>query len=148
MHLVYQQLSQPTGTSKVALDLHRKSKSYNASLLPKDLINVLCDIAFTSGRSYIILDGIDEFPHFPKLLKHLPQLVKAEGYVLVASRDLPIIRSFLSDSVHLDARTGAGDVKAYVEWRLEEEAGLDETVFTDGLKQEICTKLTEHVNGS
>jgi hypothetical protein len=29
-HLVYQQLSQPTGTSKVALDLHRKSKSYNA----------------------------------------------------------------------------------------------------------------------
>ena len=147
-HLVYQQLSQPTGISKVALDLHRKSKSYNAMLLPKDLINVLCDVASTSGRSYLILDGIDEFPHFSKLLKHLPRLAEAGTHVLVASRDLPSIKSLLSDAIHLDARAGADDVKAYVEWRLEEEADLDDTVFTDDLKQDICTKLAEHVNGS
>lgn len=147
-HLVYQHLSQPTGASKLAVDLHRKSKTSKAPLLPKDLVKILCDVASTSRRVYIILDGVDEFPHFAKLMKHIPEFVAARAHVLVASRDLPTIKGFLPDAVVLDARADKADIDAYISWRLEEECELSVTVFTTELKEEICVKLVGHVNGS
>jgi hypothetical protein len=147
-HLAYQHLSRLTATSKLAVDLYRKRKASKGSLLPKDLVNIICEIALTSGRAYIVLDGVDEFPHFAKLMKHLPQFIGAKAHVLISSRDLPTIKGFLSDAALLDARADEADIESYVSWRLEEECGLDHEVFTTDLKRKICSKLVEHVNGS
>lgn len=63
----------------------------NASLLTKDLLDVICNIASTSGRVYVVMDGLDEFTQSAKLLKYLPQSVAAKAKVVISSRDLPSI---------------------------------------------------------
>ena len=147
-HLAYQYLSLLTATSKIAVDLYRKRKASKGSLLPKELVDIICEIALTSGRAYIVLDGVDEFPHFAKLMKHLPQFIRAKAHVLISSRDIPSIKNFLSDAALLDARADEADIESYASWRLEEDCGLDYAVFTTDLKRKICSKLVEHVNGS
>ncbi|KAM7214504.1 ankyrin [Rhypophila decipiens] len=147
-HLVWQHLSQPTGLSKLAERIYSKSKPTKAPVLLKELVKILCDIGSSSGRAYLILDGLDEFPHYSKLLKHLPEFTAAGIRVLVSSRDLPAIQTLLSGAVVHDARAGRSDIEAYVSWRLEEDSELDEGVFTAELKEEICTKLVEHIRGS
>lgn len=146
-HLVYQHLSQPTGSSKLADDLYKKSKKYKAPFLPKNLVKILCDVS-TAHKTCIVLDGLDEFPHMAKLLKHIPELVAAGAHVLVASRDLPTIRGLLRDAVVLDARAGEADIDTYVSWGLEEECELDEDLFDLYLREEIRSKLVGHVEGS
>jgi uncharacterized protein (DUF58 family) len=147
-HLAYQHLSRLTATSELAVDLYRKRAASKGSLLPKDLVNIICEIALTSGRAYIVLDGVDEFPHFAKLMKHLPQFTGAKTHVLISSRDLPTIKDFLSDAALLDARADEADIESYVSWRLEEECGIDYEVFTTDLKRKISSQLVEHVKGS
>ena len=147
-HLAYQHLSQPTGVSALAVNLHRKRKTNKAPLLPKDLVKILCDVASTSRRAYIILDGLDEFSHAVKLLKHIPEFVAAGALVLVASRDLPTIKGLLSDAVVLDARAGGADLNTYISWRLEEDCELDEEIFSTQLKEEVRLRLIGHVDGS
>jgi len=147
-HLVWQHLSQPTGFSELAGKLYSKSKPTKAPVLLQELIKILCDIGSSSGRAYLILDGVDESRHYSKLLKHLPEFAAAGIRVLVSSRDLPAIQSLMSGALILDARAGESDVEAYVSWRLEEDSELDGGVFTAELKKEICSKLVEHITGS
>jgi hypothetical protein len=90
-HISHQLLSQPTAASQVAIDICKKKMARNASLLLNDLVDVICDISVTSGRTYIILDGLDEFSLYNKLLKHLPQFLVAKAKVVVSSRELPSI---------------------------------------------------------
>jgi hypothetical protein len=103
-HITHQLLSQPTTQSLVAIDIYKKKKARSASLLLKDLVNVICDICTTSVRVYIILDGVDEFPQYNKLLKHLPQFVAAHGKIGVSSRELPSIGVHMNKATLLDAR--------------------------------------------
>ena len=147
---MYQHLSQPTGSSKLALSLHKKSKTTKAPLLPKDLAKILYDIASTSHCTYIILDGIDESPQAAKLMKHIPEFAAAGARVFLASRDIPSVNSPLTstDPIVLDARADEADISAYVAWRLEEDCELDEDNFTPEFITEICTKLVSHVDGS
>lgn len=133
---------------QLAEKFYNKSKPSKAPVLLKELVKILCDIGSTSGRAYLILDGVDESRHYSKLLKHLPEFTAAGVRVLVSSRDLPTIQSLLSGAVMLDARAGESDIEAYVSWRLEEDSELNDGVFTAGLKKEICSKLVEHITGS
>jgi hypothetical protein len=149
-HLAYQHLSQPTGTSKLAVNLHQKSKATKAPLLPKDLAKILCDIASTSHCTYIVLDGVDEFPYAGKLMKHFPDFVAAGARLFIAGRDIPSISASLActNPLTLDARADQADISAYVGWRLQEDSELDEDTFNDELLKEICKKLVDHVDGS
>ena len=149
-HLAYQHLSQPTGTSKLAISLHQKSKTTKAPLRPKDLAKILCDLASTSHCTYIVLDGLDEFPHAAKLMKHIPEFVAAGARLFIASRDIPSINASLASTNPsiLDARADQADISAYVNWRLEEDCELDEDAFNDDLLKEICQKLVDQVDGS
>ncbi|KAK4212693.1 hypothetical protein QBC37DRAFT_401244 [Rhypophila decipiens] len=147
-HLVWQHLSQPTGLSKLAERIYSKSKPTKAPVLLKELVKILCDIGSSSARAYLVLDGLDEFPLYSKLLKHLPEFTAAGIRVLVSSRDLPAIESLLSGPTVVDARASRSDIGTCVSWRLGEDSELDEGVFTAELKEEICTKLVEHIRGS
>lgn len=125
-HLAYQHLSQPTGTSKLAINLHQKSKATKAPLLPKDIAKILCDIASTSHCTYIVLDGVDEFPYAAKLMKHFPEFVAAGARLFIAGRDIPSISASLactnpSLSTPALARriflpTSAGDSRKTLSW--------------------------------
>ncbi len=149
-HLTYQHLSQPTGTSKLASTLHQKSKTTKAPLLPRDLAKILCDLSSASRCTYIVLDGLDEFPHAAKLLKHIPEFVAAGARLFIASRDIPSVNASLAGTnpLILDARADQADIFAYVNWRLEEGCELDEDAFNDEVLKEICQKLVDHVDGS
>ena len=147
-HLVHQSLSQPTVVSQIAVRLHQKSKTNKKQLLPKDLVSILCDIASASSRTYIVLDGLDEFPHFAKLLKHIPELINVKAHLLVSSRELPSIRALLGNAKILDVKTNPADIGTYVEWRLKEDSGLEDAFLNPDLKREICDRLVKHVDGS
>ncbi len=149
-HLAYQHLSQPTGTSKLAISLHQKSRTTKAPLLPRDLAKILCDLASTSHCTYIVLDGLDEFPHAAKLLKHVPEFVAAGARLFIASRDIPSLNASLAGTnpLILDARADRADISAYVIWRVEEDCELDEDTFNDELIEEICKKIVNVVDGS
>jgi hypothetical protein len=147
-HISHQLLSQPTAVSQVAIDICKKKMARNASLLLKDLVDVICDISVTSGRTYIILDGLDEFSHFNKLLKYLPQFVAAKAKVIISSRELPSITIHMTNATLVDARAGHQDTELYVHWRLEEDSEVDKDLLTDDLKIDIVSKLVEQANGS
>ncbi len=118
--------------------------------MPRDLARILCDLASTSHCTYIVLDGLDEFPHTAKLLKHIPEFVAAGARLFIASRDIPSINASLATTspLILDARADQADISAYVDWRLEEDCELDEDTFNDELIKEIYQKLVDHVDGS
>jgi hypothetical protein len=147
-HIAHQLLSHPTASSQEAVALHKKKMPRNAALLPKDLVAVICDVARTSCSSYIVLDGLDEFPHFKKLLKHLPELLGANAGVIISSRDLPSIKSQIPGAVLLGARAEHLDIELYVQWRLEEESEVEHDLLTDNLKAEIVAALVGQIDGS
>lgn len=147
-HISYQLLSQPTAVSPLAIDICKKKIARNASLLLKDLVDVICDISATSGRTYIVLDGLDEFSHFNKLLKYLPQFVAAKAKIIISSRELPSIAIHMTNAILVDARARNQDTELYVHWRLEEDSEVDKDLLTDDLKTDIVLKLVEQVNGS
>jgi hypothetical protein len=147
-HIAHQLLSHPTVVSQVAIGLRKKKMPRNASLLLKDLVAVICDIALTSGRTYIVLDGLDEFPHCNKLLKHLPEFLRAKSRVIISSRELPNIQTHMKSAVLLDAYAERLDVELYVQWRLEEDSEIDEDLLNDNLKSEIISKIVGQVDGS
>ena len=147
-HISHQLLSQPTAVSQVAIDICEKKITRNASLLLKDLVDVICDVSVASGRTYIILDGVDEFSHFKKLLKYLPQLVAAKAKVIISSRELPCITIHMKNVTLVDARAERHDTELYVNWRLDEESEVDEDLLSDDLKRDIVSKLVEQADGS
>ncbi|KAH7317362.1 ankyrin repeat-containing domain protein [Rhexocercosporidium sp. MPI-PUGE-AT-0058] len=147
-HIAYQLLSQPATVSKVAIYIFKKKMAQNASLLLKDLVDVICDISVTSSPTYIILDGLDEFPHLNKILKYLPQFVTAKAKVLIASRELPSITAYMSNAVLIDARVEHRDIEFYVDWRLGEDSEVEQNLLSDGLKKDIVSKVIERASGS
>ncbi|KAF2825558.1 ankyrin [Ophiobolus disseminans] len=147
-HISYQLLSQPNVVSQVASDIYEKKKARGASLLLKDLMDVICDISTSSDQVYIILDGLDEFAQCTKLLKHLPQLVAAKATALVSSRELPNIAAHLVNSTVIDACAEQNDTESYVQWRLDEESEVNEDLLTDDLKRDIVSNLATQTNGS
>lgn len=147
-HIAYQLLSQPRAGSQVANDIFQRKKSRNASLLLKDLVDVICDILSASDSVYLILDGLDEFPHFTKFLKHFPQFVATGAKVMVSSRDLPNIAAHMTNSTRVDARAGYQDTELYVLWRLQEESEIDEDLLTPDLKNKIVSKVVQQTDGS
>lgn len=147
-HIAYQLLSQPTAVSQVAVDICKKKRARNASLLLKDILDVICDIASTSGRVYMVMDGLDEFTQSVKLLKYLPQFVAAKAKVVISSRDLPSIATHMSNAKLIDARAESHDIELYVQWRLEDDSDIDEVLLTDAFQKDVAVKVAEQCKGS
>ncbi|KAF2729617.1 ankyrin [Polyplosphaeria fusca] len=147
-HVCHQLLSRPTAVSQVATDIYNRKTNRNASLVFKDLVSVICDIAATSSRVFVVLDGLDEFPYLNKLLKLLPKFVAAKAKVVVASRELPSVSKYMTSATLIDAHAERQDIWLYAHWRLEEDSKADEVFLTDDLKIDIASKLVDQANGS
>ncbi|KAF2033016.1 ankyrin [Setomelanomma holmii] len=147
-HIAYQLLSQPTAVSQIAVNICEKKMVRNASLVPKDLLDVICDVSSTSGRVYIILDGLDEFAQSAKLLKYLPQFVAAKAKVVISSCDLPSIATHMANAKLIDARAESHDIELYAQWRFEEDSDIDEVLLTDAFQRDVAVTVAEQCKGS
>jgi hypothetical protein len=147
-HISYQLLSQPGAVSQIATDICERKMARNAYLLPKDLLDVICDIASTSGRVYMVMDGLDEFAHSAKFLKCLPQFVAAKAKVIISSRYIPSIASHMFNAKLINAHAESNDIKLYAQWRLREDSGIDEVLLTDAFQKDVAVKVAEQCKGS
>jgi hypothetical protein len=147
-HLVVQALTQSPNVPPKALDLRKKKKHSNAEFVPKDLLDILVEIAKVSPNTYVILDGLDECMYLGKLVRHLPTLRNSLIKVLIASRDLPDIRKNFEDCPSLEVKASKYDIEHYVNVRLREDGEVDYELLEEDLKNEITSKIEKHADGS
>jgi len=103
---------------------------------------------------YIVLDGLDEFHAFTKLFQYLRRLTEARIKVFIASRDLPTIQSQLCDNpggiaaVAIEVEAIEGDIRKYVEARLEADCVVDQHDIPIDVRSELFGSILKNANGS
>lgn len=83
-----------------------------------------------------------------KLIKHVPELVAAYARVLISNRDLPSIKTHLTDAIVMEAGAWHQDIELYAKWRLDEESDIDTKLVTGDIREALKIKLIEQTNGS
>ncbi|KAF1955877.1 hypothetical protein CC80DRAFT_446803 [Byssothecium circinans] len=147
-HFVFQGISQCSDIVLEAAEVRRRHTISNTDPLPKDLVHILAAISKASPVMYVVLDGLDECQYLSKLAQHLSALRLIGMKILITSRDLPDVRKYLEGYPQIDVRPERDDILRYVEWRLREDGEVEYDLLADGLKEDIASRLFEHVDGS
>ncbi|KAF9769166.1 hypothetical protein IL306_013427 [Fusarium sp. DS 682] len=142
-HLIVQALHSCDPIPQEARHFQEKKQR---DLTTKDLIMVLKAIA-CSVTTYVILDGLDEFPFLNELLPFLLTLQGMGIRLFVTSRDLPKIRKLMGGFASLEVAATSQDLSTYVEHRLQ-HGEIDLELVGEQLMSEIASAITNQAAGS
>ncbi|KAK1990313.1 hypothetical protein LX36DRAFT_417115 [Colletotrichum falcatum] len=124
--LLRQVIAQGDGPAIQALTSLRKKLGPHRPISSKDLsdaLKIVCEVQ----QFVLVLDGPDEMEKPGNLKAILLPFIKANCRVLVTSRDIPEIRSALSQASKVEVLADASDLRAYVGSRFQEN-DLDELI--------------------
>jgi len=146
-HLAVQLLDQDDTVPEDVVNLWKKGKSTNSSLLPDEIISIISSTVNNTSVAYAVLDGLDECPFLAKLAKLLPKLSKTGLKIFATSRDLPDIRKHLDTSSHVEISATRDDLARYIDWRLQEESEVDYDLMPQSFKSDLTSAVVNHVDG-
>ncbi|KIV96718.1 hypothetical protein, variant [Exophiala mesophila] len=146
-HLALQFLDQADTVTEDVVNLWKKAKSTNSSLLPDEIISIISSTVNKTSVVYAVLDGLDECPFLAKLAKLLPKLSKTGLKIFATSRDLSDIRKHFDKSSHVEISATKDDLAHYIDWRLQEESEVDYDLIPQSFKSDLTSAVVNHVDG-
>jgi hypothetical protein len=126
----------------------KRHKTSDNNLSPHDLVSLLISAFKRSPNMYIVLDGLDECPYWPKAKRYLATLRESGIKMFVTGRDLPNIKQHLEPICRVEVKASRDDIDHFVNWRLSEESVVEYDSLEDDFKKEISSRLSQHVDGS
>ncbi|GAM40121.1 hypothetical protein TCE0_034r12223 [Talaromyces pinophilus] len=145
--LALQLLDQDDTVPEDVVNLWKKGKSTNSSLLPDEIISIISSTVNNTSVAYAVLDGLDECPFLAKLAKLLPKLSKTGLKIFATSRDLSDIRKYFDKSSHVEISATKDDLEHYIDWRLQEESEVDYDLMPQSFKSDLTSAVVNHVDG-
>ncbi|KAI7975642.1 hypothetical protein EIK77_003997 [Talaromyces pinophilus] len=146
-HLAVQLLDQDDHVPEDVVNLWKKGKSTNSSLLPDEIISIISSTVNNTSVAYAVLDGLDKCPFLAKLAKLLPKLSKTGLKIFATSRDLSDIRKHFDKSSHVEISATKDDLAHYIDWRLQEESEVDYDLMPQSFKSDLTSAVVNHVDG-
>ena len=118
-----QQIAQNGSSSQLAL-LGQYCKDSNTPSL-KELLRILTEVVELSYKTWLVIDGLDEFDDRKTLIPIIQRLSKAGVKVLVTSRNIPDIRDAFQSEKGFEVQVPRSELEVYVSNRLEESDLFD-----------------------
>jgi hypothetical protein len=154
-HLIFQAVEQTETVPPLSLDPRKMKLSRTASSVKK-LVDVLLEMSQAFRKTFIVLDGLDEYQHRLQIVELLPKLKRAGIKIVATSRNFDDIRKDWGKFPNVEIKASKGDIGRYVEWQFEDNSNVDwdyfepsvrDTLKKDLMKQ-ISSTIEQFVNGS